>query len=96
MQFIYHKADENSGIPIYALLSCSFIVLGLTIFQGNISAKSALYSKTLHSTTIGFVKIFPYLGFIPLMSFSISGLMLSQITLQVASACNIILFIVLT
>jgi len=56
----------------YIILIFNIFIIGISIQQGNFHSKSNFYSKMIHTSTIQFIKIFPYIGFIPVMVYSLS------------------------
>ena len=78
----------------FILLVFNIIIIAIIIFQGKLSEKSSLYSKSIHTSTIAFVKIFPYIAYVPLITYSLSGFNQNDITIKVVSVINCIMFTV--
>ncbi len=92
-QFIFHSAQANTQMIDLALLAFNLLILGLTIQQGNSNNKLNFYSKMIHTVTIKFVKIFPYIGFIPMVFYCLTTIRDHEVQYKVIAGLNIILSI---
>ena len=92
-QFIFHSAEANTQMIDLALLVFNLLILGLTIQQGNTNSRSNFYSKMVHTFTINFVKVFPYIGLIPMVFYSLTTIRDHEVQYKVIAGLNIILSI---
>lgn len=73
------------------MLVFNLVFLVITSHQSYCSKCSLFYSKKLHKGTIQFIKIFPYIGFIPLVVYELKFLQNGSVGNKIISVFNVVL-----
>ena len=76
------------------MLVLNLVFLGITLHQSNCSKCSIFYSKELHKGTIQFIKIFPFIGYIPLVAYELKFLQNGSVENKILSILNVVFFTV--
>ena len=74
VKFIFHESNGGTSYVLYIIFILNLIVGTLTFQQGTIKSKSKFYKKIIHTSMVKFIKMFPYICFIPLMILSLFSL----------------------
>lgn len=74
------------------MLIFNFVFLGITLLQSYSSKCSLFYSKQFHKITIQFIKMFPYIAFIPLVTYEMIILQNGSPANKIISILNVMFF----